>query len=64
MDESLPENNRTRNFSLKQLNPFTQLFQLLRMKNLNRLLFAGILLWLPNGALQAIISQFSLDSFA
>ena len=64
MDESLPENNRTKNFSLKQLNPFTQLFQLLRMKNLNRLLFAGILLWLPNGALQAIISQFSLDSFA
>ncbi|QEA61881.1 MFS transporter [Lactococcus lactis] len=64
MIESLPETHRTRNFSLKQLNPFTQLFQLLRMKNLNRLLFAGILLWLPNGALQAIISQFSLDSFA
>ena len=64
MNESLPETHRTRNFSLKQLNPFTQLFQLLRMKNLNRLLFAGILLWLPNGALQAIISQFSLDSFA
>ncbi|WKG35349.1 MFS transporter [Lactococcus lactis] len=64
MNESLPETHRTRNFSLKQLNPFTQLFQLLRIKNLNRLLFAGILLWLPNGALQAIISQFSLDSFA
>ena len=64
MNESLPETHRTRNFSLKQLNPFTQLFQLLRMKNLNRLLFASILLWLPNGALQAIISQFSLDSFA
>lgn len=64
MNESLPETHRTRNFSLKQLNPFTQLFQLLRMKNLNRLLFAGILLWLPNCALQAIISQFSLDSFA
>ena len=64
MNESLPETHRTRNFSFKQLNPFTQLFQLLRMKNLNRLLFAGILLWLPNGALQAIISQFSLDSFA
>ncbi|ATY86909.1 MFS transporter [Lactococcus lactis] len=64
MNESLPETHRTRNFSLKQLNPFTQLFQLLRMKNLNRLLFSGILLWLPNGALQAIISQFSLDSFA
>ena len=64
MNESLPETHRTRNFSLKQLNPFTQLFQLLCMKNLNRLLFAGILLWLPNGALQAIISQFSLDSFA
>lgn len=58
MNESLPETHRTRNFSLKQLNPFTQLFQLLRMKNLNRLLFAGILLWLPNGALKQLLVNF------
>lgn len=64
MHESLPRTDRVSSLSLKQLNPFSQIFQLLRLKNLSRLLFLGLLLWLPNAALQAIISQFSLDNFA
>ena len=64
MKESLTKQHRTSNFSITALNPFTQLFNLFKLKNLSRLLIAGILLWLPNGALQGIISQFSLDNFA
>ena len=34
------------------------------MKNLNRLLVSAFLLWIPNGSLQAIFSQFSIDTFS
>jgi len=34
------------------------------MKNLNRLLISAFLLWIPNGSLQAVFSQFSMDTFS
>ena len=64
MPESLPEENRLTQLEIRQLNPFSQIMGLFQLQKLSRLLIAGILLWIPNGALQAIVSQFSLDSFA
>jgi DHA1 family tetracycline resistance protein-like MFS transporter len=33
------------------------------MKNLKRLLVSAFLLWMPNGSLQAVFSQFTMDTF-
>lgn len=64
MPESLNKNNRLKEITLVRLNPFTQLANILSMKNLNRLLVSAFLLWIPNGSLQAVFSQFTLDTFS
>jgi DHA1 family tetracycline resistance protein-like MFS transporter len=64
MPESLNKNNRLKEITFVRLNPFTQLASILSMKNLNRLLVSAFLLWIPNGSLQAVFSQFTLDTFS
>lgn len=64
MPESLDKNNRLKEITFVRLNPFSQLASLLSMKNLNRLLISAFLLWIPNGSLQAVFSQFTMDTFS
>lgn len=64
MPESLAKEKRTTNISLKKLNPFTQLASVLSFTSIKWLLISGFLIWLPNGSLQAIFSQFSIDTFS
>ncbi|MBW4082286.1 MFS transporter [Paenibacillus sp. S150] len=64
MPESLDKSNRLKEIAFVRLNPFSQLASLLSMKNLNRLLVSAFLLWVPNGSLQAIFSQFTMDTFS
>lgn len=64
MPESLDKNNRLKEITLVRLNPFIQLANLLSMKNLKRLLVSAFLLWIPNGSLQAVFSQFTMDTFS
>lgn len=64
MPESLERKNRVQEITLTRLNPFIQLTSLLSMKSLNRLLISAFLLWIPNGALQSVFSQFTLDTFS
>ncbi|MDT9150823.1 hypothetical protein RSW37_24105, partial [Escherichia coli] len=47
-----------------RLNPFSQLLNILTIKNLGRLLIAAFFIWVPNGSLQAVMSQFAIDSFS
>lgn len=63
MPESLDKNKRLKEISFVRLNPFTQLADVLSMKNLKRLLVSAFLLWIPNGSLQAVFSQFTMDTF-
>lgn len=63
MPESLDKNNRLKDISFVRLNPFTQLTSILSMKSLKRLLISAFLLWIPNGSLQAVFSQFTMDTF-
>lgn len=64
MPESLDRNNRLKEIEFIRLNPFTQLADILSIKSLNRLLISAFLLWIPNGSLQAIFSQFTIDAFS
>jgi DHA1 family tetracycline resistance protein-like MFS transporter len=64
MPESLDKNNRLKDISFVRLNPFTQLTSILSMKSLKRLLISAFLLWIPNGSLQAVFSQFTMDTFS
>ncbi|MCR3758302.1 MFS transporter [Clostridium felsineum] len=64
MPESLDKNRRLEKITFVRLNPLTQLISVLSMKNLKRLLIAALLLWIPNGSLQAIFSQFTIDTFS
>ncbi len=64
MRESLDKNHRLKEIAFVRLNPFTQLANLLSMKNLQRLLVSAFLLWIPNGSLQAVFSQFTMDTFS
>jgi MFS transporter, DHA1 family, tetracycline resistance protein len=64
MPESLAKNNRLQKITFVRLNPFIQLASILSMKNLSRLLVSGFLLWIPNGSLQAVFSQFTMDTFS
>ncbi|MFC9774221.1 MFS transporter [Paenibacillus chitinolyticus] len=64
MPESLKAKNRLKEITLVRLNPFTQLANLLSMKSLRRLLVSAFLLWVPNGSLQAVFSQFTMDTFS
>ncbi|MTV48353.1 MFS transporter [Heliobacillus mobilis] len=63
MPESLDKNNRLKEITLVRLNPFTQLANVLSMNNLKMLLVSAFLLWIPNGSLQAVFSQFTMDTF-
>lgn len=63
MPESLNKNNRLKNITFTRLNPFIQLVNILSMKNLRRLLISAFLLWVPNGALQATFSEFTVNTF-
>jgi DHA1 family tetracycline resistance protein-like MFS transporter len=63
MPESLKKENRVKEITAKRLNPFLQLGSILSMKKLKWLLISAFLLWLPNGSLQAVFSQFSIDTF-
>ncbi|QJW47333.1 MFS transporter [bacterium BFN5] len=64
MPESLDKNHRLKEIVLVRLNPFTQLASILSVKNLSILLVSAFLLWIPNGSLQAIFSQFTMDTFS
>jgi DHA1 family tetracycline resistance protein-like MFS transporter len=64
MPESLGKNDRIEKITFVRLNPFTQLANILSMKDLKRLLVSAFLLWIPNGSLQAIFSQFTIDTFS
>ncbi|MBC2191199.1 TCR/Tet family MFS transporter [Listeria sp. FSL L7-0229] len=64
MPESLQAEHRLKRIPLIRLNPFSQLFQILTIKNLSRLLVAAFLIWVPNGSLQAVMTQFTIDSFS
>ncbi|EKP9935990.1 MFS transporter [Listeria monocytogenes] len=64
MPESLEEANRLKRIPLMRLNPFSQLLNILTIKNLGRLLIAAFFIWVPNGSLQAVMSQFAIDSFS
>ncbi|MBC6003670.1 MFS transporter [Paeniclostridium sp. NSJ-45] len=63
MPESLDINNRLKEITFVRMNPFTQLANILSMKNLKMLLISAFLLWIPNGSLQAVFSQFTMDTF-
>ncbi|MBM7833178.1 MFS transporter [Clostridium sardiniense] len=63
MPESLEKKNRLKEITFVRLNPFTQLADILSMKSLKRLLVSAFLLWIPNGSLQAVFSQFTIDTF-
>ncbi len=63
MPESLDRNSRLDKIALTRLNPFLQLAGILSMKNVKRLFLSAFLLWIPNGSLQAVFSQFTLDVF-
>ncbi|QDH21947.1 MFS transporter [Saccharibacillus brassicae] len=63
MKESLDKNRRSERIAVAELNPLRQLAALLSAPKLKRLLIAAFLLWVPNGSLQAIFSQFTIDAF-
>ncbi|MBU5673406.1 MFS transporter [Paenibacillus brevis] len=63
MPESLEKHHRQKEITFVRLNPFSQLANVLSMKSLNRLLISAFLLWIPNGSLQAVFSQFTMDTF-
>ena len=64
MKESLPAEKRLKQLSVRDLNPFRQLRLIFQIRTLARLLFLGMLIWLPANMLQALMSQLSLDSFS
>ncbi|MDF2589948.1 MAG: tetA [Anaerocolumna sp.] len=63
MPESLNKSNRLQKITLVRLNPFTLLMNVLNIKNLKMLLISAFLLWIPNGSLQAVFTQFTIDTF-
>lgn len=64
MPESLEKSRRSPSISARHLNPFIQLSKVFSFHSVKWLLIAGFLIWIPNGSLQAIFSQFSIDTFA
>lgn len=64
MPETLKEENRLKRIPLIRINPFSQLLNILTIKHLGRLLIAAFLIWIPNGSLQSVMSQFAIDSFS
>lgn len=64
MPESLDKNNRLKEITFVRLNPFVQMANILSVKSLKWLLISAFLLWIPNGSLQAIFTQFTMDTFS
>ncbi|NRT73080.1 MFS transporter [Clostridium beijerinckii] len=64
MPESLHNEDRLEKITFVRLNPFTQLASILSMKSIKMLLISGFLLWIPNGSLQAVFSQLTIDTFS
>lgn len=64
MPESLDKKHRLKEIPLARMNPFVQLASILSVKSISRLLISAFLLWIPNGSLQAVFSQFTLDTFS
>jgi DHA1 family tetracycline resistance protein-like MFS transporter len=64
MPESSKKSDCTTRISIKQLHPLTQLTHAFSFPKIKWLLITGFLVWLPNGSLQAIFSQFSIDTFS
>lgn len=63
MPETLKENHKLKKINIMKLNPFTQLINILSIKNLKWILISGFLIWITNGSLQSIFSQFTIDTF-
>ncbi|QAY68082.1 MFS transporter [Paenibacillus protaetiae] len=63
MPESLDNHNRLSKITMVRLNPFSQLMNVLSARNVKRLLVAAFLLWIPNGSLQGVFSQLTIDTF-
>ncbi|MEG0733016.1 MAG: MFS transporter [Vagococcus sp.] len=63
MKETVIKEDNDEKISLNVFNPINQLKELLTNKSVRIILFLGFLLWVPNGALQSILSQFSIDTF-
>ncbi|WP_297635989.1 MFS transporter [uncultured Clostridium sp.] len=63
MPESLDKTNRLESITLIKLNPFSQLLNILSIKNLKRILISAFLLWIPSGSFQALFSQFTMNTF-
>lgn len=63
MPESLKKENRLLSLTFKKINPFLQLVEIFSLQVVGRLLFSGLLLWIPSGAMQAILAQFIGDVF-
>ncbi len=63
MEETVLQKEKVERLNLEIVNPVYQMKGLLANKTVRILLFLGFLLWLPNGALQSILAQFSIDTF-
>ncbi|WP_419878811.1 MFS transporter [Brevibacillus centrosporus] len=63
LSESLDEKSRLKKITFVRLNPFTQLVNVLSVRNVKRLLVSAFLIWVPNGSLQAVFSQLTIDTF-
>lgn len=64
MPESLAQKDKLKEIPLVRLNPFAQLASILSMNRVKWLLISAFLLWIPNGSLQAVFSQFTMDTFS
>lgn len=63
MKETVTNDKQKQKISLRALNPINQLKEIVSIKRIRLFLFLGFLLWVPNGGLQSILSQFSIDTF-
>lgn len=64
MPESLKKENKLTKISIIKLNPFSQLLNILSIKNLKRIFISAFLLWIPAGSFQALFSQFTMNTFS
>lgn len=63
MEETVTKEKQAEKINLLKLNPLSQIKEILAVSGVRSILILGFLLWLPNGALQSILSQFSIDTF-
>ncbi len=64
MPESLTKKNRSPQITFTQLDPFNQLRSIFSISSVKWFMVCGFFIWLPNGLLQAIFAQFSIDTFS